>query len=123
MNTIDKIQEGLNFLDDVFEKCHADASFKQEFIANPVSAIESFKGVTMNVPSNRTIRVEDQSDRSFVYLNIPAEPKLEDLELTEEQLEKVSGGVFWWGVAAGLAANAIYEFCNGFVDGARGKTN
>lgn len=121
MNTVDKIKGGLNFLDDVFEKCHTDASFKQELVANPVRTIESFKGVSMTVPSNKTIHVEDQSDKSVFYFNIPAKPNLEDLELTDDQLEKVSGGVFWVGVAAGLAACAIYDFANGLIDGAAGR--
>lgn len=120
MNTVDKIKGGVDFLNDIFEKCHADASFKQEFITNPVRTMESYKGVSMTIPSNKTIHVEDQSDRSVVYFNIPAEPNLENLELTDEQLEKVSGGLFWLGVGASLAAAAIYEAVNGFVDGARG---
>jgi hypothetical protein len=34
----------------------------------------------------------DQSDPDCVYLNIPSEPNLDELQLTDEQLEAVAGG-------------------------------
>ncbi|WP_229201935.1 hypothetical protein [Arsenicibacter rosenii] len=36
--------------------------------------------------------VNDQTDKSKIYVNIPAEPEIESMELSEEQLEAVAGG-------------------------------
>jgi len=43
-------------------------------------------------PKGKDIIVCDQSDNSKVYFNIPAEPDLDEVELSEDMLEKVSGG-------------------------------
>ncbi|MFV0247947.1 MAG: class IIb bacteriocin, lactobin A/cerein 7B family [Tenacibaculum sp.] len=38
--------------------------------------------------------MRDQTqDTSTIYFDIPAEPNLDELELTEEQLEMVAGGI------------------------------
>ena len=39
--------------------------------------------------------MEDQSDSNKIYLNIPQKIDFENLELSEEQLEKVAGGGFF----------------------------
>ncbi len=44
------------------------------------------------MPEGKTIIVKDQTDASTVYINIPAEQKMDDVELNEEQLEAVAGG-------------------------------
>lgn len=41
----------------------------------------------------QTLVVSDQTDDSTIYINIPAEQKMEDVELNEEQLEAVAGGM------------------------------
>jgi hypothetical protein len=46
----------------------------------------------MNIPTGKTLVVRDQTDESTVYINIPANINLEDVELNEEQLEAVAGG-------------------------------
>jgi len=76
----------------VVQTAWEDANFKQELIANPVKAIESLTGETLKLPEGKTIVVRDQTDDSVVYINIPAEPNMDDMELTEEQLEIVAGG-------------------------------
>lgn len=67
-------------------------SFKQELINSPVAAIEKLTGVKMEIPEGKTIVVRDQTNESTVYINIPAEPSLDNVELNEEQLEAVAGG-------------------------------
>jgi hypothetical protein len=43
-----------------------------------------------------TIVVNDQTDQSAVFINIPAVPTMENMELTEEQLEAIAGGGYPW---------------------------
>ncbi len=76
----------------IVQKAWEDNDFKQELIANPLDAIESLTGVRLNLPQGKTIVVLDQTDDSVVYINIPVQPNMEDVELTEEQLEIIAGG-------------------------------
>jgi len=77
---------------EVVQKAWEDAEFKKELTANPLDAIEKLTGVRLNLPKGKTIVVRDQTDDSTVYINIPAKPNVDDLQLTEEQLEAVAGG-------------------------------
>ncbi len=79
-------------LQEVIHKAWEDESFKQELVANPVAAIEKLTGQKVDLPEGKTLVVRDQTNESTVYINIPAEPNMEDVELNEEQLEAVSGG-------------------------------
>ena len=82
---------------EIVHKAWEDAEFKKELIANPVATIEKFIGKKMNLPNGKTLVVRDQTDESAVYINIPAESSQSvDAELSEEQLEAVSGGVSIW---------------------------
>ncbi|WBX76789.1 NHLP leader peptide family RiPP precursor [Tenacibaculum ovolyticum] len=78
---------------DVVQKAWEDVAFKEELVANPVAAIEKLTGAKLNLPEGKTIVVRDQTNESTVYINIPAEQKLEDVELNDDQLEAVAGGV------------------------------
>ncbi len=80
-------------LQEVISKAWEDSAFKQELLTNPVKAIETLTGVKLTLPEGKTLIVRDQTDESTVYINIPADKKMEDVELNEEQLELVSGGV------------------------------
>jgi hypothetical protein len=79
-------------IETVVSKAWADISFRKELTVNPVEAIEKLTGVKVVLPEGKSLVVVDQTDKSKIYVNIPAEPELEKLELTEEQLEAVAGG-------------------------------
>lgn len=80
-------------MNNIISKCWEDADFKSQLIKDPVATIEKFTGEPVALPEGMKLVVNDQSqDSNVTYLNIPAEPNLEDLELTDEQLELVSGG-------------------------------
>lgn len=87
-----KITKTQELLQSVIQKSWEDENFKQELIENPVKTIEQLTGEKINLPAGKTIVVKDQTDEAIVYINIPAKLNLEDLELTEEQLEAVAGG-------------------------------
>lgn len=76
----------------VISKAWEDSNFRKELIADPVTAIERLSGVKIVLPEGKTLVIADQTDKSKVYLTIPAEPEMENMELTEEQLELIAGG-------------------------------
>lgn len=76
----------------VISKAWEDANFRKELIADPVQAIEKLTGVKVVIPEGKSLVITDQTDKSKIYVNIPAEPEVENMELTEEQLEAVAGG-------------------------------
>ncbi|KAB7725720.1 NHLP leader peptide family natural product precursor [Rudanella paleaurantiibacter] len=77
---------------EIVQKAWEDTQFKSELMADPVGAIEKLTGQKLNLPQGKTLVVRDQTDESTVYINIPAKPATEDVELNEEQLETVAGG-------------------------------
>ncbi|WP_272149794.1 NHLP leader peptide family RiPP precursor [Tenacibaculum aiptasiae] len=87
-----KLTREQKLLQTIIHKAWEDNSFKQHLIENPIDAIKNLTGENVKVPEGKTIVVRDQTDSSFIYINIPAEPNMDDMELTEEQLEIVAGG-------------------------------
>ena len=79
---------------EIVQKAWDDAQFKSELVANPVATIEKLTGQTLNLPEGKTLVVRDQTDESTVYINLPAKPNTEDVELNEDQLEAMAGGCF-----------------------------
>lgn len=95
---------------DIVLKAWESPEFKKELTANPVNAIEKLTGKKMNLPVGKTLMVKDQSDESTVYINIPSQPKsTSDVELNEEQLELVAGGVRGGIDGGGCTGPFIYE--------------
>ena len=88
---------------EIVQKAWENTEFKKEFVANPIAAIEKHFGKKLNLPEGKTLVVRDQTDESTVYINIPSEPKkVDDLELSEEQLEVVAGGKTYPGLTVVL---------------------
>lgn len=94
----------------IISKCWEDDSFKQKLVNAPAQTIEAFTGKAINVPQGVKLIVNDQTDPSYVHINIPAKPNFDNLELTDEQLELVAGGelAFAAGMAIGIALVALY---------------
>ena len=85
-----------DILQTVINKAWENETFKQELIANPIDAIEKATGERIRIPEGKTLIIRDQSDAAAIYVNIPAEPNMDDMELNEEQLEAVAGGIAFW---------------------------
>jgi hypothetical protein len=115
MITFEKKKKGFELMNDLVRKSLENPAFKKELLENPHSAIESVYGSTISRKSN--IVVEEQSNPDYIYFNIPAKPDINEMELTDEQLELVSGGEFILAgaaiiVGAGLVgAAAGYAIC------------
>ncbi|WP_299674860.1 NHLP leader peptide family RiPP precursor [uncultured Dokdonia sp.] len=87
-----KIERGQKIVEKLIQKAWEDASFKEQLVNNPKATIENLIGQKTSFGENKTLVVEDQTDSSKIYLNIPAKVNLNDLELSEDQLELVAGG-------------------------------
>lgn len=81
-----------NILQSIIAKAWEDKAFKAQLLANPKKTIEDFIGETINFPNDKKLVVKDQTNEDVIYINIPTEPNMENLELNEEQLEAVAGG-------------------------------
>jgi len=81
-----------NLLQSIITKAWEDEAFKMQLIENPKEAIENFIDQKINLSSEKQLLVTDQTNEDVIYINIPGEPNIEDLELNEEQLEAVAGG-------------------------------
>jgi hypothetical protein len=76
----------------IISKAWEDNNFRNELLVDPIRAIEKLTGVRVVLPEGKSLVITDQTDKSKIYVNIPAEPEIENMELTEEQLEVVAGG-------------------------------
>ena len=116
-----------SFLANIQETALNDKEFKTSLINNPAKVIKEKYGLTLK--SDLNCVVEDQTDPSVIYLNIPRKFEVDDsLELTEEQLEKVAGGELSVGFVCGAIAGAILVavgdgFIEGIIDGLGGSGN
>ena len=88
-----EITKEQQLLQQVVTEAWENADFKKKLIADPVNAIEELTGEKLNIPEGKTFVVKDQTDETIVYINIPAKQDLENMELNEEQLEAVAGGI------------------------------
>ena len=79
-------------LQTVINEAWENETFKKELVTDPIAAIEKLTGDKVSMPEGKTLVVRDQTDEKTIYINIPAEQQLEDVELNEEQLEAVAGG-------------------------------
>jgi hypothetical protein len=89
-----------------------DNNFIQELVSDPIDTIEKLTGELINLPEGKTLNIDDKTNPLVIYLNIPAETDIEDMELNEEQLEKVAGGVTT-PVCFGIAVYVVCEFLDG----------
>jgi hypothetical protein len=93
----------------IIQRAWDDAKFKSELLANPVEAMEKLTGRKLNLQEGQKLVVVDQTNESTVYFNIPKKVELDTLELTQEQLEMVAGGLtptfiaLGYGIMAGVA--------------------
>jgi hypothetical protein len=79
-------------LESIVKKAWNDPVFKDNLIKSPIETIENFLEHPIHLPEGKTLAFVDQSNSSTIFINIPAEPDFEDMELNEEQLDIISGG-------------------------------
>ena len=114
MMLTEKQNEVAALLEEVYAKARTDEAFKSHLMTSPKEAIYAATGKNLEIPENSRIVVQDQSAEDVIYLNIPRKLVLDEVELSEEQLEAISGGVaplVVYGVIflAGVAVAGIKE--------------
>lgn len=92
MQLTEQQQKGQELVNSLVSKAWEDADFKHKLVQNPVATIEAFTGEKLNLPEGKKIAVNDFTAMNENYFIIPPQPDLDELELTDEQLEDVSGG-------------------------------
>ena len=91
-------------LADVRTKAINDKAFMAELIDNPRNALAS---MGISLPPETDLVVSDQTDESFVYLNLPPKQVVDSMELSDEQMEQVAGGeIFFFLVSRRYAGNS-----------------
>lgn len=109
MITKEQLRQGEEFLNILISKSWENQNFKNELIENPENTISKVFGTeALEIVKNQKFIVEDQTDTNIVYLNIPRKVDVDDFELTDEQLESVSGGDFVSGlIIAGCVIGGV----------------
>jgi hypothetical protein len=93
MITQEQLNQGQEFLNTLVQKSWDNPEFKNQLIINPKKTIGEITGLNSDELNKRgEIIVEDQTDEAIIYLNIPRKVDLDEIELTDEQLDTVSGG-------------------------------
>ncbi len=110
MKLVEKHKEAQEVMNNVITKCWKNETFKKNLVASPIATIEKFTGKPVHIPKDKELVVIDQTDNRYIYFNIPSESNLEEMELTDEQLELVAGGegALLLGAAIFTAATSTY---------------
>ena len=94
-------KQGEELLKNLIQKAWDNPEFKNQLVTNPKETISKEIGKEFELPNGRQLIVEDQTDSDKIFLNIPPQQlSLDDFELTDEQLEQVSGGDLVGGLIA-----------------------
>ncbi len=105
----EQIDKGQEIYQELVTKAWESATFKEQLINNPESTIAEVLGKPDSKIDTKFV-VEDQTDNNTIYLNIPRKVNFDDIELSDEQLEIVSGGEI---VVLGVAGLGSYLICFG----------
>jgi len=68
-------KQAQQFINSLIKNCWSNPEFKKKLIDNPVKTIEKVTGKKSKLPKGFRVKVEDQSETSKIYLNIPVQPK------------------------------------------------
>ena len=117
-NNLDKMNEITSFVTDRF---HNDESFRALVQSGDYTNADLEKSLGFNFAggSQTNLRIEDQTDANTIYLNIPRSVDLDSVELSEQELEAVSGGSGWTTIPCGVVAVVIttWDAVDGFIEG------
>ena len=83
-------KKGQEILFNLIKKAWNDKLFKDNLLNFPNETLESFFG--KKLPKEKKIKVTDQSNPEYLYINIPVNPDDIDFELDDERLDNISGG-------------------------------
>lgn len=70
-----KLVEAHRLINLLIETAQKNNHFKQRLIKEPIKTIEKVTGKPSHFPEGITIQVEDQTDPSIIFLNLPIDPR------------------------------------------------
>ena len=77
---------------EVYEKYWSSADFREELNESPKEILEKTLKTEFNLEQGTSICINDQTCANKYYLNIPRERAMKKLELTDEEMDVVTGG-------------------------------
>lgn len=75
-------------------KAANDSTFRQNLQADPLSTIENEYGLPVGIMAQSGLNIEIVEEKSNTLV-IPIPPSMDDMELSDDQLEAVSGGMIF----------------------------
>lgn len=87
-----RLSKNQKIVSKVLEKVWEDEGFKHELIDDPTTVIKEAFGEELDLPEGKSLVVVDQTDDSKLYFNLQPKPDMDEIELTDEQLELIAGG-------------------------------
>lgn len=70
-----KLIEAQRLIQLLIETALQNEVFKQQLISDPIRTIEKVTGKPSHFPKGICIQVEDQSDASIIFINLPVKPR------------------------------------------------
>ncbi|MCI4670065.1 MAG: NHLP leader peptide family RiPP precursor [Bacteroidia bacterium] len=95
-----KLSKNQKIISQLLERVWEDDDFKERLIANPEEVIIETTGDMFDLPDGKELEIVDQTDPDKVYFNLSPKPDMDEIELTDEQLELIAGGASDSDVAA-----------------------
>jgi hypothetical protein len=111
MNLTEQQKKGQEVLFRIISEAWENDQLKQALLANPEETLEQIFGKKFS--SGKRIKVTDQSDPSYIYINIPINPN------AEEEVSTQNGGR----LAAGANSNGFAMTDYKSLYNSLGKTN
>ncbi|WP_433626262.1 hypothetical protein [Chryseobacterium cucumeris] len=91
MNLTEEQKRGQEAFFRIISEAWENEDFKKYLIENPEEALEKFFG--KKTPMGKKIKVTDQSDPDYLYINIPVKPQRMNKEEDLKSNERNSNGV------------------------------
>ena len=82
MDLTEQQKKGQEVLFKIISEAWENDYFKQALLANPEKTLEQLFG--RKFATNKPIKVTDQSDPSYLYINIPIKPQDEDQQIANQ---------------------------------------
>jgi hypothetical protein len=89
MNLTEQQKKGQEVLFRIISEAWENDQFKQALLANPKETLEQIFGKKFS--SGKRIKVTDQSDPSYLYINIPVKPNAEGEASTQNGGKSAAG--------------------------------
>ncbi|WP_066440802.1 hypothetical protein [Chryseobacterium sp. CCH4-E10] len=89
MKLTNEQRKGQEVLFKIIKEAWDNELFKESLLSDPEKTLEVFFG--RNLPNGKKIKVTDQSDPDYLYINIPVKP-YSDFEMKDKDLNKAVDG-------------------------------